>query len=252
MSSCSANEQQNSLLEQLFNIWQTFHVFTSCSTLTLVPPLFCLVSPRERFSLFSPSPVFPPLMTLDSIQTDLIWTKQFHVVVCLYLMSLCDVFLAESDFSTSSLFVTSFIWSWECVHPLGLLQVIAPEEIVDPNVDEHSVMTYLSQFPKSKLKPGAPLRAKTLHPKRAKAYGPGEQKTNVRPKTDQFKSTFISFKWNPAVCCSHFPAGKLLVFLKETKNVATVPAGTGWSLKDETFSQIISSSPDRKYLRTVL
>lgn len=57
-----------------------------------------------------------------------------------------------------------------------LLQVIAPEEIVDPNVDEHSVMTYLSQFPKSKLKPGAPLRAKTLHPKRAKAFGPGEEK----------------------------------------------------------------------------
>lgn len=54
-------------------------------------------------------------------------------------------------------------------------QVIAPEEIVDPNVDEHSVMTYLSQFPKAKLKPGAPLRAKTLHPKRAKAYGPGEE-----------------------------------------------------------------------------
>lgn len=45
---------------------------------------------------------------------------------------------------------------------------------MDPNVDEHSVMTYLSQFPKSKLKPGAPLRTKTLHPKRAKAYGPGD------------------------------------------------------------------------------
>lgn len=59
-----------------------------------------------------------------------------------------------------------------------LLQVIAPEEIVDPNVDEHSVMTYLSQFPKSKLKPGAPLRAKTLHPKRAKAFGPGEGKNS--------------------------------------------------------------------------
>uniref|UniRef100_A0A8C7I8A0 Filamin C n=1 Tax=Oncorhynchus kisutch TaxID=8019 RepID=A0A8C7I8A0_ONCKI len=54
-----------------------------------------------------------------------------------------------------------------------VFSVIAPEEIVDPNVDEHSVMTYLSQFPKSKLKPGAPLRSKTLHPKKAKAYGPG-------------------------------------------------------------------------------
>lgn len=52
-------------------------------------------------------------------------------------------------------------------------QVITPEEIVDPNVDEHSVMTYLSQFPKAKLKPGAPLRPK-LNPKKARAYGPGE------------------------------------------------------------------------------
>ncbi|XP_072858518.1 filamin-C isoform X5 [Pogona vitticeps] len=56
---------------------------------------------------------------------------------------------------------------------LGVPQVIAPEEIVDPNVDEHSVMTYLSQFPKAKLKPGAPLRSKQLNPKKAKAYGPG-------------------------------------------------------------------------------
>lgn len=40
-------------------------------------------------------------------------------------------------------------------------------------MDEHSVMTYLSQFPKAKLKPGAPLRPK-LNPKKARAYGPGE------------------------------------------------------------------------------
>ncbi len=56
---------------------------------------------------------------------------------------------------------------------LFLHQVITPEEIVDPNVDEHSVMTYLSQFPKAKLKPGAPLRPK-LNPKKARAYGPGK------------------------------------------------------------------------------
>ncbi|KTF79932.1 hypothetical protein cypCar_00019630, partial [Cyprinus carpio] len=56
---------------------------------------------------------------------------------------------------------------------LGVPQVIAPEEIVDPDVDEHSVMTYLSQFPKAKLKPGAPLKPKQLCPKKAKAYGPG-------------------------------------------------------------------------------
>lgn len=53
--------------------------------------------------------------------------------------------------------------------------MITPEEIVDPNVDEHSVMTYLSQFPKAKLKPGAPLRPK-LNPKKARAYGPGTHK----------------------------------------------------------------------------
>ncbi|KAL7862783.1 hypothetical protein SRHO_G00117670 [Serrasalmus rhombeus] len=56
---------------------------------------------------------------------------------------------------------------------LGVPQVIAPEEIVDPDVDEHSVMTYLSQFPKAKLKPGAPLKPRQLYPKKAKAYGPG-------------------------------------------------------------------------------
>nr|XP_057930810.1 filamin-C-like [Doryrhamphus excisus] len=56
---------------------------------------------------------------------------------------------------------------------LGVPQVIAPEEIVDPDVDEHSVMTYLSQFPKAKLKPGAPLKAKQLFPHKVKAYGPG-------------------------------------------------------------------------------
>lgn len=58
-------------------------------------------------------------------------------------------------------------------HHHFLWQVIAPEEIVDPNVDEHSVMTYLSQFPKAKLKPGAPVRSKQLNPKKAIAYGPG-------------------------------------------------------------------------------
>ncbi|XP_041964970.1 filamin-C-like isoform X2 [Alosa sapidissima] len=56
---------------------------------------------------------------------------------------------------------------------LGVPQVIAPEEIVDPDVDDQSVMTYLSQFPKAKLKPGAPIKARQLFPKNAKAYGPG-------------------------------------------------------------------------------
>lgn len=68
-------------------------------------------------------------------------------------------------------FLFCFFWMWfTCCS--RFYQVITPEEIVDPNVDEHSVMTYLSQFPKAKLKPGAPLRPK-LNPKKARAYGPG-------------------------------------------------------------------------------
>lgn len=35
-------------------------------------------------------------------------------------------------------------------------------------------MTYLSQFPKAKLKPGAPLKPK-LNPKKARAYGRGKE-----------------------------------------------------------------------------
>lgn len=59
-----------------------------------------------------------------------------------------------------------------CMRVSVFAQVIAPEEIIDPQVDEMSVMTYLSQFPKAKLKPGAPLKPK-LNPKKARAYGPG-------------------------------------------------------------------------------
>ncbi|KAM6947498.1 filamin B a [Lycodopsis pacificus] len=62
---------------------------------------------------------------------------------------------------------------------LGIPQVMAPEEIIDPGADEQSVMTYLSQFPKAKLKPGAPLKPK-LNPKKARAYGPGIEPTGNR------------------------------------------------------------------------
>uniref|UniRef100_A0A4W5R282 Filamin C n=1 Tax=Hucho hucho TaxID=62062 RepID=A0A4W5R282_9TELE len=80
--------------------------------------------------------------------------------------------------------INNFHRDWRDGKALGALvdncapatdDVIAPEEIVDPDVDEHSVMTYLSQFPKAKLKPGAPLKPKgvQLYPNKAKAYGPG-------------------------------------------------------------------------------
>ncbi|KAL5283098.1 cher family protein [Megaselia abdita] len=60
---------------------------------------------------------------------------------------------------------------------LNVRQLIKPEELVNPNVDEQSMMTYLSQYPNAKLKPGAPLRPKTnpnsIPPPRVRAYGPG-------------------------------------------------------------------------------
>ncbi|KAK4470193.1 hypothetical protein MN116_005771 [Schistosoma mekongi] len=55
---------------------------------------------------------------------------------------------------------------------LSVPQLIRPEEMVDPNVDEKSMMTYISQFPNARLKEGAPLRAK-LNPSKVRAYGPG-------------------------------------------------------------------------------
>jgi filamin len=54
--------------------------------------------------------------------------------------------------------------------------LLEPHELIDPNVDELSVMTYLSQYPNAKLKSDAPLR-KRGEPKPSKvtgkAYGPG-------------------------------------------------------------------------------
>ncbi|XP_068218759.1 filamin-A isoform X2 [Palaemon carinicauda] len=55
---------------------------------------------------------------------------------------------------------------------LGVPQLITPEEMVNPNCDELSMMTYLSQYPNSKLKSGAPLRPRT-NAGRVRCYGPG-------------------------------------------------------------------------------
>ncbi|XP_066973713.1 filamin-A isoform X14 [Macrobrachium rosenbergii] len=55
---------------------------------------------------------------------------------------------------------------------LGVPQLITPEEMVNPNCDELSMMTYLSQYPNAKLKSGAPLRPRT-NPGRVRCYGPG-------------------------------------------------------------------------------
>ena len=40
------------------------------------------------------------------------------------------------------------------------LQLLGPEDMINPHVDELSMMTYLSQFPDAKLKDGAPIKAR--------------------------------------------------------------------------------------------
>lgn len=55
---------------------------------------------------------------------------------------------------------------------LGVPQLITPDEMVNPNCDEQSMMTYLSQYPNCKLKPSAPLRPRTNSSK-VRCYGPG-------------------------------------------------------------------------------
>ncbi|KAK9301493.1 hypothetical protein QLX08_006128 [Tetragonisca angustula] len=70
---------------------------------------------------------------------------------------------------------------------LNIPQLIKPEEMVNPNIDEMSMMTYLSQYPNAKLKPGAPLRPRTnrnsIPPPRVRAYGPGIEPNGVVVKT---------------------------------------------------------------------
>ncbi|KAE8293044.1 Filamin-A [Larimichthys crocea] len=134
---------------------------------------------------------------------------------------------------------------------LGIPQVITPEEIVDPNVDEHSVMTYLSQFPKAKLKPGAPLRPK-LNPKKARAYGPGiEPIGNVVMKKAVFTVETISAGMGEVLVYVEDPAGhreEAKVTANNDKNrtysVFYIPKVTGMHKVTVLFAgQHISKSP---------
>ena len=54
------------------------------------------------------------------------------------------------------------------------VQVLQPEDLVNPKVDELSMMTYVSQFAEAKAKEGAPIRrAHAGDASKVKAYGPG-------------------------------------------------------------------------------
>lgn len=55
---------------------------------------------------------------------------------------------------------------------LQVPQLIKPDEMVNPRVDEKSMITYLAQYPSAKVRPDAPLRPRA-NAARVRAYGPG-------------------------------------------------------------------------------
>ncbi|KAL4226921.1 hypothetical protein ACF0H5_014899 [Mactra antiquata] len=80
---------------------------------------------------------------------------------------------------------------------LDVPQLIKPDEMTNPKVDDLSMMTYLSQFPQAKLKPGAPLRPR-LNAGKVRAFGPGiEPKGNRVGQLAKFTvETFSAGKGN--------------------------------------------------------
>ena len=75
---------------------------------------------------------------------------------------------------------------------LEVPKLLTPEEMVNPHIDEQSMMTYLSQFPNAKLKDGAPLRQKVAknikdgEGKNVRAYGPGLEPHGVEPNISSY------------------------------------------------------------------
>lgn len=99
---------------------------------------------------------------------------------------------------------------------LNIPQLIKPEEMVSPNIDELSMMTYLAQYPHAKLKEGAPLKQRT-GPERVKVYGPGIEPNG--PVADARNNFIVE---------THSP-GKVDVVVEDPKGnripVETIPDG---------------------------
>ncbi|KAG5348249.1 FLNA protein, partial [Acromyrmex charruanus] len=102
---------------------------------------------------------------------------------------------------------------------LNIPQLIKPEEMVNPNIDEMSMMTYLSQYPSAKLKSGAPLRART-NANRVRAYGPGIEPTGsiVGAPANFTVETFSAGKGNVDVIVDDPKGNKLPVDIRFNKD----------------------------------
>ncbi|XP_027200604.2 filamin-A-like [Dermatophagoides pteronyssinus] len=93
---------------------------------------------------------------------------------------------------------------------LGVAPLVTPEEMINPKVDELSMMTFLSQFPNAKLKDSAPTKPRH-NPKRVRCYGPGIQKTGV---TNGAKTNFTVETFSAG-------DGEVQVFLEDPKGKQT-------------------------------
>ena len=64
--------------------------------------------------------------------------------------------------------------------------------MVNPRVDEQSMMTYLSQFPNAKLNPDAPVRPRS-NAARVRAYGPGKLSSHFSCSDICISSSYYNF-----------------------------------------------------------
>ncbi|XP_031833925.1 filamin A protein cher isoform X5 [Nomia melanderi] len=111
---------------------------------------------------------------------------------------------------------------------LNIPQLIKPEEMISPNIDELSMMTYLSQYPHAKLKEGAPLKPRSI-PDRVKVYGPGIEPTG--PVTDARNNFTVET----------FAPGKVDVVVEDPKGIK-IPVDTIPD-KDGKFKNSVSYIP---------
>jgi filamin len=74
---------------------------------------------------------------------------------------------------------------------LDVPMVLTPDDMVNPYVDELSMMTYLSQYPDAQLKPGAPIKARR-DPNKVIVSGPGIEGDNL--KTGQLAVFYVDVK----------------------------------------------------------
>lgn len=89
----------------------------------------------------------------------------------------------------------------------------------NPNVDELSMMTYLSQFPEAKLKPGAPIKTRS-DANKVKVYGPGVDgnlDTNVPSAEFTIDVTAAGGSWKPTVNVTS-PEGVIECSCDDNKN----------------------------------